>query len=181
MDSDYEIFEVLPDGSVRWEDSASSLIGVRRRLRQLGAATGNEYFGVSLPTREIFFPAGGSALGRRVFQVAYIEQVCKQRADLLRKYGCGVLSVMGNDAAKAVLTTLRLPADHTTFFLIGHAAPVPKRKEMVDWLRSRYPRTKILVLNPANEQIEGADYNVLRNAPELWLPILTTSTTATNT
>lgn len=84
-----------------------------------------------------------------------------------------MLSVTGNDAAKALLTELQLHTDFVPFVIIGYMAPQPKRKEMVDWLRWRYPEATILVLNPAHEQIAGADYNAQQNEPELWLPIVT--------
>ena len=173
MGSEWDIFECLPAGSLRWADSVSGPISARRKLRKLVASTGNEYAGIALATREIIFPVGGPAIGKRIFQIAYTEELCRERAELLRRYGCGVLSVTGNDAAKALLTELQLHTDFVPFVIIGYMAPQPKRKEMVDWLRSRYPEATILVLNPVNEQIAGADYNVQQNEPELWLPIVT--------
>ena len=175
MDSEYNIFECLPNGSVSWRDSASSLIATRRKLRDLVATTGNEFFGIQLSTREILFPVDGPAVDKRVLQIAYTETLGKARAELLRRHGYGVLSVIGNDAAKALLSTIQPRAEDIAFFMVGHAAPEPKRKVMVDWLRSRYPNTKILVLNPPNQQTAGADYNVLQNGPELWLPIVTSA------
>jgi hypothetical protein len=43
---------------------------------------------------------------------------------------------------------------------------------MVAWLRARYPRVRIIALNPPAEQIPTADYNVLQNGPEKWLLIV---------
>jgi hypothetical protein len=56
--------------------------------------------------------------------------------------------------------------------MVGHAAAKLTRNEIVDWLRARYPTPKIIALNPPDEQIPSADYNVLQNGPELWLPIV---------
>ena len=110
MDSEYSIFECLPEGSVSWRDAASGLITARRKLRELVAATGNEFFGIQLSTREIIFPVDAPAIAKRVFQIAYTETLRKARAELLRKRGFGVLSVIGNDAAKALLITIQLRA-----------------------------------------------------------------------
>lgn len=175
MDSEYSIFECLPHGSVSWRDAASGLITARRKLRELVAATGNEFFGIQLSTREIIFPVDAPAIAKRVFQIAYTEALRKARAELLRKRGFGVLSVIGNDAAKTLLITIQLRAEDIAFFIVGHAAPRPEREEIVDWLRLRYPNTKILVLNPPDQQTAGADYNVLQNGPEIWLPIVTSA------
>jgi len=59
-------------------------------------------------------------------------------------------------------------------FMVGHAAPEQTRKEMVDWLKARYPRVKILALNPADHRhLAGADYNTILNGPGEWLSIVT--------
>lgn len=79
---------------------------------------------------------------------------------------------MGNEAAKTLLTTLGVRPDDIAFFIVGHAAPQSTRKAMVDWLRSRYPSAKILLLNPPNEEIDGADYNQVQDGPELWLEVI---------
>jgi hypothetical protein len=55
---------------------------------------------------------------------------------------------------------------------VGHAAPEQARKEIVDWLKAHYPNVRILALNPPNQMVPNADYNVLQNGPELWLPLL---------
>lgn len=91
---------------------------------------------------------------------------------MLREHGFGALSMIGNNAAKALLTTLQTRDSAITFFLIGHAAPEATRRGMVDWLRPRYPHSKILVLNPPNQETFGADYNVPQKSTRLWLPII---------
>ncbi len=45
---------------------------------------------------------------------------------------------------------------------------------MVDWLKAKYPNVKVLALNPPNQQLPGADYNVVQNGPEKWLPFAST-------
>ena len=76
---------------------------------------------------------------------------------------------------KLCLSQSSCEPDDIAFFMVGHAAPRPEREEIVDWLRLRYPNTKILVLNPPDQQTAGADYNVLLMSPEIWLPIVTSA------
>jgi short-subunit dehydrogenase involved in D-alanine esterification of teichoic acids len=80
--------------------------------------------------------------------------------------------VIGNEAAKVLLSTMQ----HTdlALFIVGHAAPEQTRKEMVDWLKAKYPNVKVLALNPPNQQLPDADYNVVQNGPEKWLPFVST-------
>ena len=176
MDSEYNIFECLPDGSVIWRESVSGLVSTRARLQELARTASNDYIAMRLPTREVVFRADASrkevVLAKRVFQVAYTERLRKQRAELLRSRGYGVLSVIGNEAAKAVLSALRIPGDDIYLFIVGHGAPEQARKEIVDWLKGHYPNVRILAFNPPNQMVPNADYNVLQNGPELWLPLL---------
>jgi hypothetical protein len=80
-----------------------------------------------------------------------------------------VISVTGNPPAKLLLSSIQ----HYDLFIVGHAAPEQTRREIVDWLKGQYPRVKILVLNPPDQQVLSADYNVRQNGPESWLPIVT--------
>jgi hypothetical protein len=58
-------------------------------------------------------------------------------------------------------------------FIVGHTAPEQTRKEMVAWLKTNYPKVKIVALNPSKDQLVGADYNVVLNDHEEWLSLLT--------
>ncbi len=156
-DYEYDIFECLPDGSVMWREGVTGLISARRKLTALVTANGSEYFALK-STGELIFPVAAPAIAKRVFQIVYTDKLRKERAELLRRRGYGVLSVMGNGAAKAILTALQIHPDGIAFFIVGHAAPQAMRKEMVDWLRSRYPKAKILVLNPPDQQTDGAGF-----------------------
>jgi len=63
---------------------------------------------------------------------------------------------------------------HSDLFIVRHAAPEEARKEMIDWLKARYPHVKILALNSANHrQLAGADYNAILNGPNEWLSVVT--------
>src|SRR5579864_6038072 len=109
---------------------------------------------------------------KRIFQIAYTEQLRSERAELLTRLGYGVISVIGNESAKVLLSTIQ----HTdlALFIVGHAASEQTRTEMVDWLKSKYPNVRILALNPPNEELLGADYNVIQNGPDKWLPFVPT-------
>jgi hypothetical protein len=162
MDRDYEIFECLGDGSVVWCDRAFGLRDARLKLDGLQRETGQEYFAMHLSTRDIIFATDTSWVQsgavKRIFQISYTEQLRNERRELLRSLGYPVISAIGNEAAKLLLTTLHRDNLSIALFIVGHAAPAETRKEMVDWINSNYPATKILALNPPNEQIEIADY-----------------------
>jgi hypothetical protein len=169
----YDIFECLSNGSVKWLMDVSGLIRARRKLRELVESTGSEYFAVQTPTRAVIFHSEAPALGKRVLQIAYATELARQRAHLLRGLGYGVLSVVGNDAAKRLLPMLWPRDSDISFFMVGHAVRESTRKEIVEWLKAEYPLVDIVALNPPNQKILGADYNVLQNRPELWLRLLT--------
>jgi hypothetical protein len=43
---------------------------------------------------------------------------------------------------------------------------------MVAWLKSNYPKVKVVALNPSKEQLLGADYNVVLDEHDEWLLLL---------
>src|SRR5207244_7047991 len=81
---------------------------------------------------------------KRIFQIAYDEGIGFRRAQLLRELGYGVISALGNEAAKVLLSSIQ----HYDLFILGHAAPESSRRAIVAWLRANYPRFKIIALNP---------------------------------
>jgi hypothetical protein len=106
---------------------------------------------------------------RLVAQIAYDHTLTLKRTDLLRARGYGVVTVIGNEAAKLVLDL----SPSWNFFIVGGAAATEVREEIVDWLKSKFPRVPILALNPRETpELLGADYNANQNEPELWLPII---------
>lgn len=142
MDSEYNIFECLPDGSVMWRGSVKGLTAARLKLQELAGSANSDYFAMRLPSHEIVFRANAGRaeveMAKRVFQIAYTEKLRTQRAELLRSRGYGVISVIGNDAAKTLLTALHLEAADIALFMVGHGAPQATRKEMVEWLKAHY-------------------------------------------
>jgi hypothetical protein len=180
VDREYDIFACQTDGSILWHDSASGLRNTRLKLARLVRDTGKEFFAMHLPTRDIVFAVDVAKVSveradKRIFQIAYDDQLRLIRAELLRQRGYPVTSVVGNTAAKLLLTTLHPDKVGIALFIVGHAAPEQTRKDMVDWIRTNFPNSKILALNPPNQEVVDADYNVLQNGPEVWLPIVTAS------
>jgi hypothetical protein len=107
-----------------------------------------------------------------VFQIAYDSGLASARTSVLRLQGYEVVSVIGNEAAKVVLS---MPEQYD-FFIVGHAAEDQVRKEMVLCLKAHYPGVPILALNPPKaSELAGADYNVKLNGPETWLPLIATA------
>jgi hypothetical protein len=50
MDREYDLFEVIPDGSLVWRDSVTGHEKAIRRLRELVEVTDNEFRVMHLPT-----------------------------------------------------------------------------------------------------------------------------------
>jgi hypothetical protein len=100
---------------------------------------------------------------KRIFQIAYTNELLIDRARLLKDRGYTVMSALGNEAAKTLLTSLHGDDLDIALFIVGHAAPPQTRRHMVDWLKANYAGIKILVLNPPNQTMPDADCNVLQN------------------
>jgi len=178
MDREYDIFESRQDGSVTWRATVHGLRSARLIIAELVKNTGNDHFAMNLPTGEVVFPEDAlkatSPTGeiKRIFQIAYTDRLRDERTELLRRLGYGIISVIGNEAARVLLSAMQ-HAD-IALFIVGHAAPEQTRKEMVDWLKAKYPNVKVLALNPPYQQLPGADYNAVQNGPEKWLPFVST-------
>jgi two-component system chemotaxis response regulator CheY len=94
---------------------------------------------------------------RRIFQIAYTQSLVFERAELLNARGYEVRSALGNEAA---MTELKACTEGYDLFIVGHAAPLEVRAEMVQWLKQHYPTVKILAVHPPQcPQLPVADYN----------------------
>lgn len=168
----YEIFEVPPSGSRRKVAVVSGLESARARLHEFANNSPNECFAADARTHQIValmnVPPARWQATKHIFQISYDEQSGVRRAELLKSHGYSVVSVIGNNAAKVVLS----PIQHYDLFIIGHGAAEETRQEMVLWIKAKYPRVKILAINPPNQKVLRADYNVRQNGPENWLPIV---------
>ena len=162
----FDILKVESEG-VRWMEAVADLERAKARVKVLAVSSPGEYFIVNQQTGEKI--SIRSKTRRILFQIGYDEKGLNARAELFRRFGHEVISVTDNEAAKVALTSLR----DVDLFIVGHTAPEQTRKEMVDWLKTNYPKVKILALNPsANRKLSGADYNVILNAHDEWLSLL---------
>jgi hypothetical protein len=174
MERDYDLFERSHDNSLMWRGSVHGLENARRKLEEVSKGTTNECFAVHTPTRQIVALLNIARVGQLrargvVFQIAYDERRLLTITELLKHNGYQVVSVVGNEPAKTVLSS----PQHCDLFIVGHAVSEQIRKEMVVWLRARYPNVKILALNgPDERQVAGADYNSRLNEPNEWLSVV---------
>lgn len=172
MNRVYEIFEVLPSGSRQRSAVVSGLESAKGRLHEVANNTRNECFVADARTHQIVaqtnVPAAKWRAAKHIFQISYDEHVDLQRAELLKSFGYSVMSVIGNEAAKIVLSSIQ---DYD-MFVVDHAAAEEIRQEMVLWLKETYPRVKILALNPRNQEVLQADYNAQQNEAASWLAII---------
>jgi hypothetical protein len=171
-----DIFRVEAHCEVVWVKSAADLKSARLAVKALIKSSPGEYLIHSHSTHHGLIVKPSPAKQRAkpvIFQIAYDERLIASRAELLKANGFAVVSVLGNEAAKAALKKWR---DYA-LFIIGHAASPKVRKEMADLLKARYPDVEILALNPPfQQQLAPADYNVVLNGPEEWLFVVEAST-----
>lgn len=172
MNRVYEIFEVLGNGSRQKLAVVSGLESAKARLLEVANSTRNECFVADARTHQIVahrnVPPAKWRAAKHIFQICYDEQACLQRAELLKSFGYSVMSVIGNEAAKIVLSSIQ---DYD-MFVVDHAAEEEIRREMVLWLKEKYPRVKTLALNPRNQEVLQADYNAQQNEAASWLAMV---------
>lgn len=164
----YEILEVMPDGSTVKRSVVNGLEIARITLDNLSKRTSNECIATDEETHQVVaqlnLPPAKRTL-KRIFQIAYDEELGLRTAKLLRSRGYGVISVLSNEAARVLLSSIQ----KYDLFIVGHGAPDESRSEMVAWLKEKYPKVKTLALNPAHQLLPNADYNALHDDPETWL------------
>jgi hypothetical protein len=167
----YEIFEVLPNGSPRSVTAVSGLEFAKMVLEGVAKRSSNECFVSDTKTCQVVMQVNVPRLkwrgAKHIFQIAYDEEAALRRAELLRACGFEVVSVIGNEAAKVALGATQ---DYD-FFIVGHAAREETRREIVDRLKTKLPAIKTLAMNPPDQQILGADFNVTESDPERWLRV----------
>jgi hypothetical protein len=105
-------------------------------------------------------------MSRRVLQIGYDEALMVTRELLLEKRGYEVVSVLGDSAAKEVLSR----GGAYDLFIVGHAASADRRRNLVQWLKINFPDVKVVSLNPPHQGgVPHADYNIPLDGPEEWL------------
>ena len=168
----YEILEVMPDGSTVKRMVVDGLEFAKVSLEDLSKRTSNECIAEDEKTHQVVaqlnLPAAKRRM-KRIFQIAYEEESGLGTAELLRSRGYGVISVLDNEAAKVLLSSIQ----KYDLFIIGQAASERCRSEMADWLKTHYPNVKVLALNPPHQPLPNAAYNALASDPEGWLSFVT--------
>ena len=162
----FHIFKVQSDGSLRWTEAAADMERAKARVKVLAASSPGEYVITNMTGEKISV----KTLPKRImFQIGYEERQLKARAELFRRCGHEVISVADNEAAKHALTSIQ----SVDVFVVGHSAPEQTRKEMVDWLKTNFPKVKIVALIPSADcQLPRADYNIVLNDWDEWLSLL---------
>jgi hypothetical protein len=171
MSQQFDIAKVERDGSLRLIEQANDLDRARARVKKLAAFSPGEYIIINQRTGEK--TSIKSPVKQIVFQIGYDERELKARAELFRRCGHQVISVADNEAAKQALRSTQ----NVDVFVVGHPAPEETRKEMVDWLKTNFPKVKVVALIPsANRQVPRADYNIVLNDWDEWLSLLAVAT-----
>lgn len=148
----------------QWRGHASGLSDAEQLLRRVAKQTGNECFAVHLPSYDVVGRLNVHSGKRVVFQVS--DALSQARGKLLRLQGYEVISVLGNDAAKLALNSLQ----KCDFFIVGHNGADEVRKEIIAWIKGKYPEKPVLALNSLyTEPLADADFNVVLDDQEKWL------------
>jgi len=171
MSQQFRISKVESDGGLRLIEQADDLERARDRVKKLAAFSPGEYVIANQQTGEKV--SIKTHVKQIVFQIGYDEKDLTARAELFRRCGHQVISVADNEAAKAALTS----AQSVDVFVVGPNATEQTRKEMVDWLKTNFPKVKIVALIPcASRQVPQADYNIVLNDWDEWLSLLAAAT-----
>jgi hypothetical protein len=166
----FHIFKVQSDGSLRWTDAAVDVDHAKARVKVLAASSPGEYVITNMTGEKISVKTLPKKI---IFQIGYNEKELNTRAELFRRCGHEVISVTDNEAAKQALTSI----PNVDIFVVGHTAPEQTRKEMVDWLKTNFPRAKVVALIPSvSHQLQRADYNVVLNDWDEWISLLGVAT-----
>ncbi len=167
MSQQFRICKVESDGSLRLIEQADDLERARDRIKKLSAFSPGEYVISNEQTgKQISIK---SHVKQIVFQIGYDEKDLNARAELFRRCGHHVISVVDNEMAKAALAS----SQNVDVFVVGPNAPEETRKEMVDWLKTNFPKVKVVALIPsASHKLPCADYNIVINDWDEWLSLL---------
>lgn len=171
MEREYDVFEIS-EGTPLWNCRVIGLAKASAKLHELAIQKKSECFAIHLPSGEVAARVNVDTFARKpfIFQIAYDDARATLRTALFRRHGYEVLTVLGNEAAKVVLSLPQV----CDLFLVGYAAPEATRLEMVAWLKTHHPSVPVVALNaPAVPVLSGADFNVKLNGPETLLSVFT--------
>jgi len=131
----FHICKVQSDGSRRWMKAATNLEDAKALVKVLAASSPGEYVITNLTgdKTSLKFPPK-----RIMFQIGYDEKELNARAELFRRCGQEVISVVDNETAKHALDLI----ESVDVFVVGYKAPEQTRKEMVDLAQSEFSKGK---------------------------------------
>lgn len=103
-----------------------------------------------------------------ILQIAYEASLLKTRERLLSSNGFEVKSALGSDELKQMPRENFLAA---AALLVGHAASMEDRQQIVAWTKQHYPDLPVVALRKSatSEPIPGADITADREDPSQWL------------
>jgi len=115
-------------------------------------------------------PSFGRAFYRKkILHVEFDRSLLATRHALLETAGFEVISCFSGMAAREVSTG----SVHFDLFLVGHAASLAERTELVRWMRSNFPKAAVVALR--SRDTDGSpigDANVIADPEELLTTIV---------
>src|SRR3954454_1116779 len=112
----------------------------------------------------------GEALRKkRILHVEFDRTLLATRHALLETAGCEVVSCFHGMAAREVAAG----SMEFDLFLVGHAASVEERSNLVSWMKAHFPKVAIVALRSRDtDGSPGGDVNVTSDPEELLKAIL---------
>src|SRR2546429_5897804 len=140
MSQQFHISKVENGSSLRLIEQADDLERARDRVKKLSAFSPGEYIIANQQTGETI--SIKSHVKQIVFQIGYDEKDLNARAELFRRCGHHVISVVDNEAAKRALP----PIQNADGFVVGPPPPEETGKEMADRLKATFRAAKLLAM-----------------------------------
>lgn len=108
---------------------------------------------------------------KRILHVEYDRSLLATRHALLETAGFEVISCFSGVAAREVSTG----SVHFDLFLLGHAASLFERTELVTWVKSNFPNIPVLVLRSRDtDSSPVADASAIADPQELLATVMDT-------
>ena len=102
---------------------------------------------------------------KTILQIEFSPGLLEDRAAILRRSGCTVMSVLGFDEAQAFNPV----AHNVGVVVIGHGAPGEERQQLVSLFREKVADiTNVCLLRYTDKPFPEANFNVPADNPVLW-------------
>jgi DNA-binding NtrC family response regulator len=106
-------------------------------------------------------------MAAHILHIAYYPNLQATQALLLKSAGYEVVSVLGNDKARALDAAVIAAAD---LVVVGFCAPHSVRAELVLWFKTHYPKLPVIALQSTRwEEFHEADTTAFAENPTIWL------------